>query len=75
MPYAPVFDPDGKNEERADVAAKALKWLQAVTGADDEDALCDMLCNLRHCADRDGFDFCHELSRAMLHYRAETERA
>ena len=67
-------DPEGRNEDRSQTALDALRTLVTSTGADTEDALSDLLCNLMHFADRYDFDFESELGRAEMHYRAETSR-
>ena len=66
------LDPHDMNDERADTAGEALRQFQLLTGADDEDALGDLLCNLIHWCDRNHFDFEAALSRARMHYEAET---
>ena len=65
-------DPDGKNDERADAANKSIRFFMTNTGTDRDDALCDLLCNLRHWADREPADFEAQLERANDHYLAET---
>lgn len=70
-------DPDDLNDERADWAARALDTFIAATRTDPEDALCDLLCDLMHWADRNAgafaSDFASDLRRAETHYAAETE--
>jgi len=65
-------DPENQNDERAEWAASALRDFQRNTRTDDEDALSDLLCDLMHWSDRNNCDFGAELSRARLHYEAET---
>lgn len=65
-------DPDGKNDERAEYAAAAIRAFQHQTQTDDDDALGDLLCDLQHFADREGYDFKKMLERAAMHYEAET---
>lgn len=65
-------DPDGKNEDRAEWAEQALATFMKRTGTDREDALCDLLADLMHWADRNGGDFDSQLDRARMHYEAET---
>lgn len=65
-------DPENMNDARAARAAAALQHFQIATCADDQDAVRDLLCDLMHWCDRNGFDFQHELDRARLHYEAET---
>jgi len=65
-------DPDGLNDDRAHWASAALHCFQRETGTDDDDALCDLLCDLMHWSDRNYFDFDAALFRARMHYDAET---
>lgn len=64
-------DPEGMNADRAEWAATALHAFQTVNGTDDEDILGDLLCNLMHLSDREGYDFELALERARGHYAAE----
>lgn len=66
-------DPDGQNDERAEWAEQAIEAFESATRADREDALCDLLADLMHWADRNGQDFDSQLDRARMHYAAETE--
>jgi hypothetical protein len=65
-------DPEGLNGDRAEWAARALRTFQAATGTDRDDALADLLGDLMHLADRDGYDFDRELKRARQFYAEET---
>src|SRR5262249_5299910 len=65
-------DPEEMNEHRSAWAAAALESFQRLTGADDTDALPDLLCDLMHWADRNEFDFEAALWRARMHYEEET---
>jgi len=65
-------DTDNMNNARSKWAGDCLRQFQYMTGADYEDALSDLLCNLMHWSDRHPFDFEAELSRARSHYEAET---
>lgn len=65
-------DPEGQNEERAGWAASALDEFQSLTGADAEDSICDLLANLGHYADRNGYNLKAEVRRAAMHYTDET---
>lgn len=57
------------NNDRAD---RAKKGLVTYAGADDDEALIrDLLCDLRHLADRTGVDWNDQLRVAMDNYRAE----
>jgi hypothetical protein len=71
-PEALPPDPEGRNGDRAEWAAAAIRHFQCHTGTDWEDAVADLLCDLIHFCDREGFDFAHELDRARMHYEAET---
>lgn len=65
-------DPEGMNDARADWAAGAVRTFQAITGADEEDALSDLLADLMHWTDRRRDDFEVALRRARDHDHAET---
>jgi hypothetical protein len=65
-------DPDGQNARRAEWAAIALDAFQGETGTDDEDVLADLLCDLLHWCDREGYAFKEALRRGKSHYEAET---
>lgn len=65
-------DPEGMNDRRAAWAEAAIRKFQSMTGADDEDALGDLLTDLMHWSDRNHFDFNAALDRARWHYEAET---
>jgi hypothetical protein len=65
-------DPDNMNDARSGWAEECLRLFRCLTGADYEDALADLLCDLMHWSDRHPFDFTAEFSRARSHYEAET---
>jgi hypothetical protein len=65
-------DPENMNHKRAAWAEAALREFQRATGAEDENALGDLLCDLMHLADRRGWNFDAGLERAQMHYEAET---
>jgi hypothetical protein len=65
-------DPDNMNHSRAQWAGAALSTFIKVTGTDEEDALGDLLADLMHWSDRNGYDFDATLERARGHYEAET---
>jgi hypothetical protein len=65
-------DPEKTNTSRAAWAGAALRHFRCITGADHEDALGDLLCDLMHWSDRNNYDFDLALSRAHGHYEAET---
>jgi hypothetical protein len=65
-------DPESMNNDRAEWAEKAIDKFIDVTRTDTEDALSDLLCNLRHWADRNGQDWTQALDRAMRNYAEET---
>jgi len=71
--HTPPPDPENKNEYRAKWAQAALRAFQKATGADAQDAVCDLLCDLMHLSDRSEFGFEAALGRARKHYEAETE--
>lgn len=64
-------DPEGMNDARAGWAERALSEFMRATGTDREDAICDLIADLRHWADRNGQDFDHEADRGRRHYEAE----
>jgi hypothetical protein len=65
-------DPEGMNNERADWAGAALRHFECTTGTDETGALADLLCNLLHWCDREGFSFDKELECARDSYAEET---
>jgi len=65
-------DPENMNDDRAQWAQAALRAFRKATGADAEEALGDLLCDLMHWSDRNNFDFEAALDRARMHYEAET---
>ena len=67
-------DPEKMNGDRVKWAAAALHDFRCATGTDREDSLADLLCDLMHWSDRNNFNFEAELSRARMHYVAETAR-
>jgi hypothetical protein len=71
MPPLPA-DRDGLNDDRAAWAGSALAEFMLVTGTDEEERLSDLLADLMHWADRNGYAFDAALERARGHYEAET---
>jgi hypothetical protein len=65
-------DADGMNGSRARWASAALSAFMKETGADQEDALGDLLADLMHWADRNNYDFNAALDHARWHYETET---
>jgi hypothetical protein len=65
-------DPENRNHERAQWAETAVSAFRRETGADFEDSLPDLLCDLMHLADRRGWDFAEAMERAQAHYEVET---
>jgi hypothetical protein len=65
-------DPKSLNAYRALSAAIALDAFRRQTGADFEDAVCDLLADLMHWCDQFGQRFHEELRRARNHYGDET---
>ncbi len=64
-------DPEGMNDRRARWASLALAAFMAATRTDPEDAICDLIADLRHWADRNGQDFDREADRGARHYAEE----
>jgi len=64
--------PEGMNDKRSAWAGASVRLFQATTGCDEEDALCDLLADLMHWADRSNYDFDATIARAQYHYDAET---
>lgn len=71
VPLPPA--PELLNPNRALWAAAALGEFQRQTGADQADALSDLLADLMHWCDRYGQNFPKELRRALDHYEEETD--
>lgn len=65
-------DLEGMNGRRAMWAASALAAFRDATGADEVDALSDLLGDLMHWCDRNGASFAAQMERARWHYDAET---
>jgi hypothetical protein len=59
------------NEDRAEWAGKGVFVYRAVTGTDEESVLADLLCDLRHWADKNGQDWDEALARGDFHYESE----
>jgi hypothetical protein len=66
-------DPEGLNDDRAEWAHAALEAFKTETRTDEGDVLCDLLADLGHWCDRNGYQFQEQLRRAISHYEAETE--
>lgn len=60
------------NDQRAEWAEAAIETFQATTGTDREDAVADLIADLRHWCDRNGLDWKTELDRGRAMYRDET---
>jgi hypothetical protein len=73
---APVpADPEEMNNDRATWAEAALTAFMRETGVDPEDAICDLIVDLRHLCDRQAArfgTFADAVRRANSHYRTET---
>ncbi len=65
-------DPEGMNDHRSAWAGEAIATFMLATGTDLEDAVSDLLADIRHWCDRHDIDFDVELGRAVAHYEAET---
>ena len=59
------------NERRARWADHALTVFQVDTRCDRQDALPDLLCDLMHLADREGWDFYKAVERAHSNHADE----
>jgi hypothetical protein len=73
------YDPDDKNESRAQWAREAIEVFQEATGTDDCDAISDLLCDIRHLCDHDKSfgsweDSINRVTCAGSHYDAETSK-
>lgn len=69
------LDPDRLNDKRAEAAEHAIKAFQERTGAEDGDALVDLLYSLRHLCDREPErygDFDQKLTSAGYYYEDQT---
>lgn len=66
-------DPDEMNNDRADYATYALRAMMKETGCELDEALGDLLCNLRHWCDRNGQDFDAVNYFAAQTYEEETK--
>ena len=64
------------NENRANWAENAINNYCQETGDDDtETGMTDLLADMMHLCDRDGFDFSTSLARAEMHYLEEKEES
>jgi len=63
------------NDKRAEWASYAVRRFSEITGSElFEEAIMDLLCDLRHLCDRECVDWYDVLDSAMnLHYREEKE--
>ena len=59
------------NYDRAEWAAKTLDAFMSIVRTDPEDALGDLLCDLRHWCDREGVDFDAVVASSGRMYRTE----
>ena len=65
-------DPENKNDNRANWARKALIQYMACCGTDAENAVIDLLADLRHFCDRVDIDCDEAFIDARDHYLEET---
>ena len=65
-------DPEGMNDDRSSWAQTAIDAFMAETGVDEEDAIGDLVADLMHWCDRNGYSFPAELNRGRWHYDEET---
>ena len=63
---------DLDTERRANRGRELLERYMAVTGTDEDAALGDLLADLRHMADRDGYDYELADARAERYHAEET---
>ena len=63
------------NEKRAQSAARAVEAFLKVEHCDEEDILCDLLCNLKHWARVHNYDYAAADMRSNMHFDAEMEEA
>lgn len=66
-------DPENMNDLRAEWARNAVHHFGKEVGSDisTDEALRDLLCNMRHYCDRNGWDFETALARATACYEQE----
>lgn len=65
-------DPERMNADRAEWASKALGAFREVAGCQQGDDVADLVADLIHYCDRNGYAFEEELDRARQHYADET---
>lgn len=61
------------NTDRVAWAEAALQAFIQQTGCDRADAVCDLVCNLKHWCDANNFDRTSEFARGEMHYDAECD--
>jgi thioesterase domain-containing protein len=61
------------NDDRANWAQTAVSAFQAATGADNEDAIADLIANLCHLATRYGQDSLEQVRRGLIMYADERD--
>ena len=59
------------NAQRVAEAAWTLDFFRSLPGADPDEALADLVCNLLHLCAYDGTDFDANLKRARMHFDVE----
>jgi len=67
-------DPEEMNDKRSGWAGEAIRVFMECTGTDKEDAVADLVADLGHWCDRNGFKFNHELARGVSMYEEEIEQ-
>jgi hypothetical protein len=74
-PNCPACKTEDKttNTDRAALAQVAVKAFQLECNVEDEDVLCDLICNLQHWAVQNNYDFEAALIRATNHFMEETK--
>lgn len=68
-----IKEASAENGGRALRAETALTNYQDETGADLEDAVCDLLADIMHWCDRSGHEFETSLRRARMHHDHEAD--
>jgi hypothetical protein len=63
------------NDQRSDWADEAAKVFMKATGCDREDVFGDLIANLMHLAEREGFDPLDRVRNGISHWYAEKHAA
>ena len=68
-----VKEPPTNNDDRANWAKKALEAFVAETKSNDDEAICDLICDLCHLAARTKKDALDEVRRGLIMYADERD--